>query len=145
MAWAALGGTELWADLSAHLAQNSGLAQQLTALSRTVCNTNGVINDHDSSSADMFVKSIDKQSECTDIVKTLECNGQDSVWTTGAIQKTVNSDQLYFSIIMFWPGLAQKPWLWLGLLQLWLFWDLGQVKALTPGLALAWLGPSCCF
>jgi hypothetical protein len=39
MAWAALGGFELQANLSAQLAQNSGSAQWLAALSRAVGNT----------------------------------------------------------------------------------------------------------
>ena len=40
---------------------------------------------------------------------------------------------------MFWPGLAQKPQLWLGPRWLWLSWNLVQTKASTDGLALAWL------
>ena len=39
MAWAALGGSELQANLLAQLAQNGSSAQRLTAPSRAVCNT----------------------------------------------------------------------------------------------------------
>ncbi len=45
-------------------------------------------------------------------------------------------------VVLFGPGLAQKPWLWPGLRGLWLSQKLGQAKAPTHGLALAWLGPS---
>ena len=44
------------------------------------------------------------------------------------------------SIVLFRPGLAWKPWLWLGLRGLWLHQTLGQAKAANQGLALAWLG-----
>jgi hypothetical protein len=46
---------------------------------------------------------------------------------------------------MFWPSLAQKPWLWLDLRWLWPAENLGQAKAATHGLALAQPGPSCVF
>ena len=46
---------------------------------------------------------------------------------------------------MFRPGLAQKPWLWLGLRQLRLSREMGQAKATTHGLAPARLGPSRSF
>ena len=45
-------------------------------------------------------------------------------------------------LVMFRPGLAQKPRLWLGLRWLRLSGEMGQAKATTHGLALAWLGPS---
>jgi hypothetical protein len=48
-------------------------------------------------------------------------------------------------IVMFQPSLAQKPWLWLGLRHLWPAQDLGQAKAATHGLALAWPSPGCGF
>jgi hypothetical protein len=44
-------------------------------------------------------------------------------------------------VMMFRPGLAPKPRLWLGLRWLWPAQDLGQAKAATHGLALAWPGP----
>ena len=40
-------------------------------------------------------------------------------------------------LVMFWPGLAQKPRLWLGLRRLWLSQELGRAKAATHGLAQA--------
>ena len=45
-------------------------------------------------------------------------------------------------VVMFRPGLAQKPRLWLGFWGLRLCETLGRAKAATGGLALAWLGPS---
>ena len=45
-------------------------------------------------------------------------------------------------LVMFRPGLAQKPQLWLGPRRLWLSRNLGRAKAPTDGLALARLGPS---
>jgi hypothetical protein len=44
-------------------------------------------------------------------------------------------------IVLFRPGLAQKPRLWPGLEGLWLLKTLGQARAPNHGLALAWLGP----
>ncbi|KAF8799497.1 hypothetical protein BYT27DRAFT_7316747, partial [Phlegmacium glaucopus] len=44
-------------------------------------------------------------------------------------------------LVMFWPGLAQKPRLWPGFGRLWLSQTLGQAKAPKAGLAQAWLGP----
>jgi hypothetical protein len=44
--------------------------------------------------------------------------------------------------VMFRPGLAQKPRLWLGLSRLRLSQMLGRAKAANHGLALARLGPS---
>ena len=44
-------------------------------------------------------------------------------------------------LVMFRPGLAQKPWLWLGLRQLWPAKDLSRAKAATHSLALAWPSP----
>ena len=43
-------------------------------------------------------------------------------------------------IVLFRPGLAWKPRLWLGLRGLWLHQTSGQAKAANQGLALAWLG-----
>ena len=37
-------------------------------------------------------------------------------------------------LVLFWPGLASKP-------QLWLSQTPGQAKAINQGLALAWPGP----
>jgi hypothetical protein len=44
-------------------------------------------------------------------------------------------------LVVFRPGLAQKPRLWPGLRGLWLSQDLGRAKAPSHGLALARLGP----
>jgi hypothetical protein len=46
-------------------------------------------------------------------------------------------------VVLFRPGLASKPRLWLGLRRLRLSQTLGQAKAVNHGLALAWpgLGP----
>jgi hypothetical protein len=44
-------------------------------------------------------------------------------------------------LVLFRPGLASKPRLWLGLRRLWLSQHTGQAKALNQGLALAWPGP----
>ena len=41
---------------------------------------------------------------------------------------------------MFWPSLAWKPRLWLGLWGLWLSKSLGRAKATVRGLA--WPGPA---
>ena len=44
-------------------------------------------------------------------------------------------------LVLFWPGLARKPQLWLGLKQLWLCEIMGWAKAIFHGLALAWPSP----
>jgi hypothetical protein len=54
----------------------------------------------------------------------------------------VSTVVIVYRIVMFRPGLAQKPRLWLGLKRLWLSQNLGRAKAPTDGLALARLGPS---
>ena len=41
---------------------------------------------------------------------------------------------------LFWPSLAWKPRLWLGLSGLWLSQSSGRAKAIGNGLALAWPG-----
>ena len=46
-----------------------------------------------------------------------------------------------FQLVLFRPGLASKPRLWLGLRRLWLSQHTGQAKAVNQGLALAWPGP----
>ena len=43
-------------------------------------------------------------------------------------------------LVLFRPGLACKPRLWLGLRRLWLSPMPGQAKAVNDSLALAWLG-----
>jgi len=58
------------------------------------------------------------------------------------IQKTQTFN---LHVVIFQPSLAQKPWLWLGLRWLWPAEILGQAKATTHGLALAWPGPSHSF
>src|SRR5258707_7758365 len=47
----------------------------------------------------------------------------------------------YESIVLFQPGLAQKPQLWLGLKRLWLCEIVGRAKAIFHSLALAWPSP----
>ncbi|KAF8801675.1 hypothetical protein BYT27DRAFT_7309420 [Phlegmacium glaucopus] len=42
-----------------------------------------------------------------------------------------------YKLVMFWPGLAQKLWLWLGLRWLWPAKILGRAKGTTHSLALA--------
>lgn len=44
------------------------------------------------------------------------------------------------NLVFFQPGLAWKPRLWLGLRGLWLSHIMSRAKAVTHGLALAWLG-----
>ena len=53
--------------------------------------------------------------------------------------------QSHSSVVVFWPGLAWKPCLWLGLRWLWLSQTPGQAKAVNHGLALAWPGPGHSF
>ena len=47
-----------------------------------------------------------------------------------------------WSIVMFRPGLAWKPWLWPGFRWLWLSESVGRAKAVSDGSALAWPGLS---
>jgi hypothetical protein len=56
--------------------------------------------------------------------------------------RKTNSGRLPMSdLVLFWPGLASKLRLWLGLRWLWLSQHTGQAKAVNQGLALAWPGP----
>jgi hypothetical protein len=43
-------------------------------------------------------------------------------------------------LVMFWPGLAQKPWLWPGLQGLWLSKESSQAVVQGSSLAQAWPG-----
>jgi hypothetical protein len=55
--------------------------------------------------------------------------------------KLVKKEHNKYSLVLFRPGLAQKPGLWPGLKRPGLSQILGQAKAPTEGLAPAWLWP----
>ncbi|KAJ7645203.1 hypothetical protein DFH06DRAFT_1425989 [Mycena polygramma] len=58
--------------------------------------------------------------------------------TATALFFLANSTPTSLSTVMFWLGLACKPWLWLGFIWLWLQILQAKAKAMDGGLA--WLG-----
>ena len=58
----------------------------------------------------------------------------------GTMPKAHENSGYYSWVVMFWPGLASKPWLWPGLRQLQLAEILSQAMGHGFGLVTAWLG-----